>query len=74
MGGTGGGASGGAVVVGGGITGLAAAYRLAQAGVPVLLVEASDRLAARSGRSGSAASSLRPGRTPSSPTGRLPRS
>jgi oxygen-dependent protoporphyrinogen oxidase len=44
MGGTGGGASGGAVVVGGGITGLAAAYRLAQAGVPVLLVEASDRL------------------------------
>ncbi|MFH0751348.1 MAG: FAD-dependent oxidoreductase, partial [Chloroflexota bacterium] len=41
MGGTGG---GGAVVIGGGITGLAAAYRLAQAAVPVLLVEASERL------------------------------
>ena len=38
------GASGGAVVVGGGITGLAAAYQLARAGIPVLLVEASERL------------------------------
>ncbi len=37
-------ASGGAVVVGGGITGLAAAYELTRTGVPVLLVEASDRL------------------------------
>jgi oxygen-dependent protoporphyrinogen oxidase len=36
--------SGGAVVVGGGITGLAAAYQLTRAGVPVMLVEASDRL------------------------------
>ncbi len=35
---------GGVVVVGGGITGLAAAYELTRAGVPVLLVEASDRL------------------------------
>ena len=32
------------VVVGGGITGLAAAYELTRAGVPVLLVEASQRL------------------------------
>ena len=38
------GAAGGAVVVGGGISGLATAYRLTQAGVPVLLVEASERL------------------------------
>ena len=38
------GRSGGVVVVGGGITGLAAAYELTLAGVPVLLVEASDRL------------------------------
>jgi oxygen-dependent protoporphyrinogen oxidase len=38
------GVAGGAVVVGGGITGLAAAYRLTRAGVPVLLVEAADRL------------------------------
>ncbi len=36
--------SGGAIVVGGGITGLAAAYQLTRAGVPVLLVEASERL------------------------------
>jgi len=36
--------SGWVVVVGGGITGLAAAYELTRAGVPVLLVEASDRL------------------------------
>ncbi len=36
--------NGGAVVVGGGITGLAAAYHLARAGVPVVLVEASERL------------------------------
>lgn len=34
----------GAVVVGGGITGLAAAYQLTRAGVPVLIVEASERL------------------------------
>ena len=34
----------GAVVVGGGITGLAAAYQLTRARIPVLLVEASDRL------------------------------
>ncbi len=34
----------GVVVVGGGITGLAAAYELTRAGVPTLLVEASDRL------------------------------
>ncbi len=34
----------GAVVVGGGITGLAAAYRLTRSGVPVVLVEASERL------------------------------
>lgn len=40
----GGGATGGAVVVGGGITGLAAAYQLTRAGLPILLVEASDRL------------------------------
>ncbi len=33
-----------AVVVGGGLTGLAAAYELGLAGVPTLLVEASDRL------------------------------
>jgi len=38
------GTAGGAVVVGGGITGLSAAYRLTRAGVPVLLVEASERL------------------------------
>jgi oxygen-dependent protoporphyrinogen oxidase len=37
-------ATGGVVVVGGGITGLAAAYELTRAGVPVLLVEAEDRL------------------------------
>ncbi|HSW43335.1 MAG TPA: FAD-dependent oxidoreductase, partial [Patescibacteria group bacterium] len=35
---------GGALVVGGGITGLAAAYRLTRAGVPVLLAEARERL------------------------------
>ncbi len=35
---------GGALVVGGGITGLAAAYELTRAGVPVLLVEATERL------------------------------
>ena len=34
----------GAVIVGGGITGLAAAYQLTRAGIPVLLVEASERL------------------------------
>ncbi len=35
---------GGVVVVGGGITGLAAAYELTRAGVPVLLLEAADHL------------------------------
>jgi len=47
MGATGGGnaeAFAGAVVVGGGITGLAAAWQLTRAGIPVLLVEASGRL------------------------------
>jgi len=38
------GAGTGVVVVGGGITGLAAAYELTRAGVPTLLVEASERL------------------------------
>lgn len=37
-------ATGRVVVVGGGITGLAAAYELTRAGVPVLLLEASGRL------------------------------
>ena len=38
------GSRGGAVVVGGGITGLAAAYELSRAGVPVTLLEAAPRL------------------------------
>ena len=37
------------LVVGGGISGLAAAFELTRAGVPVVLVEASDRLGGKVG-------------------------
>ena len=63
------------LVVGGGITGLAAAYELARAGVPVA-PRRGDRAPRRQDPDGapSTASSSRPGRTRSSATGRRPSS